>query len=214
MKTLVMVCLSAASVAQASLDWEREECHPAVHPTQASANSVFRFVNTGEKPVAITDVRITCGCLSPKLEKSVFAPGEAGKLLVGFDLRNRTGKQRKAVIVKTDDGIETRLYVECDIPWAYVPEPKKVLWKKGDNAPAKTVRLRNPGTLPIKLLSATSSCEGLPVELKSIREGFEYVVVITRETSAANARSVVRITTEPPPGLTKSKTIKLYVHAQ
>jgi hypothetical protein len=74
--------------------------------------------------------------------------------------------------------------------------------------------LRNPNAIPIKLLSVSSSNELLPAELKTIREGFEYEVVVLRKPGAVNARAVIRIRTEPPPGLTESKSIKLYVSAR
>jgi len=42
----------------------------------------FTFVNRGTAPVEITEVRPTCGCLTPQLAKRIFAPGEEGTLLL------------------------------------------------------------------------------------------------------------------------------------
>lgn len=42
----------------------------------------FRFVNRGPDPVVITDLRPTCGCLTPRLEQRRFQAGEAGTLLL------------------------------------------------------------------------------------------------------------------------------------
>jgi len=214
MKILVLVCLFAGSAAQAALDWERKECCLVAHPTQVSVTAVFKFVNAGEKTVTIAEMQTRCGCLSSRLKQRSFASGEAGELVVDLDLRNRIGRQGKTLVVRTDDGVSTKLHVACEIPRAYVAEPRRVLWRKGDDAASKTVRLLNSGTLPIKLLSITSSCDGLPAELKPVREGFEYAVVITRKPDITKTRSVVRIATEPPPGLSESKPIKLYVHVQ
>jgi hypothetical protein len=212
MRLFTTVCLLMAGSAQAALEWEGTVQTLEVHPTQVSAPAVFGFANAGKNTIAITDVRVSCGCLAPKLAQRTYGPGERGELQVDLDLRDRTGKQRKAIVVRTDDGSETTLYVECDIPPAYVPEPKLISWRKDDPSDTKTVRLLNAGSIPIKLLSIASSHAGLPAELKTIRAGFEYEVVVTR--GSANARSVIRITTEPPPGQTASKTIKLYAYVQ
>lgn len=213
MRRLALLFVLAATGTHAGLQWQVTEQIIHVHPTQVSTNAVFRFSNTGKEPVTLSQVKVTCGCLAPKLAKRTYAPGESGELEIKFDLRNRTGKQRKAAMVAASDGSETKLHVEADIPAGYVLEKKMIRWSTGDTAQTKTVPLVNPGAAPIKLLSATSSHEGLSAELKTIREGFEYNVLITRQTKGS-ARSVIRIKTAPPPGQTASKTIKLYVHTQ
>jgi hypothetical protein len=213
MKWVGIACLLAASGAVAELKWERLERRLEVHPVQVSASAVFRFTNTGKKPVTITDVRLTCSCLSKTLARRSCAPGETGELTIGFDLRDRAGPQRKAVIVRADDGSETRLYVECDVPAVYVPKQKIIRWSKDDSAQTKTIPLVNAGTLPVRLLSVTSSHKDIPARLNTVRDGFEYEVVIQRRASVSNVRSVIRIATEPRPGQSESKTIRLYVHA-
>ncbi|MHB1425294.1 MAG: DUF1573 domain-containing protein [Gemmataceae bacterium] len=42
----------------------------------------FVFTNRGSEAVEITDVRPSCGCLAPKLEKRCLQPGESGELLL------------------------------------------------------------------------------------------------------------------------------------
>jgi hypothetical protein len=42
----------------------------------------FLFVNRGIEAVEITDVRPSCGCLAPKLDKRRIQPGESGELLL------------------------------------------------------------------------------------------------------------------------------------
>ena len=42
----------------------------------------FTFTNRGAAAVEITDMRSTCGCLSPRLEKRTLGPGETATLLL------------------------------------------------------------------------------------------------------------------------------------
>lgn len=213
MRILLALCMLSLT-AHAALEWETQSITLQVHPTQVCADAVYRFSNTGQEPVTINETKVSCGCLAPKLTKRTFQPGESGELTIKFDLRNRSGKQKKSTVVSMSDGKTVTLAMSVDIPKAYNIAPIMMKWVKGATNETKTAKLENPNKQPIKILSATSSHRDLPVELKTIREGFEYEVVVTKKPSAFNARSVVRLQTEPPPGLKEAKILKFYVHAQ
>ena len=213
MKTLIAFCLLTLT-ARAGLKWEHEKIALEVLPAQLETVAVFRFSNAGKKPVTIREIKVSCGCLAPKPARKTYGPGECGELTVRFDLRNRTGPQSKSVAVTTSDGQRTTLTLSADIPVAYHIAPIMMKWVEGNAAKTKTARLTNPNKMPIRILSATSSHKDLPVELKTVREGFEYEVVVMRRTEARNIRAVVRIQLEPPPGLKEAKTPRFYVHVQ
>lgn len=40
----------------------------------------FDFVNRGKAPVRIIDVKSSCGCLTPRLDRRSYAPGDAGSI--------------------------------------------------------------------------------------------------------------------------------------
>lgn len=214
MKSYILFAVLVSATAGAQIEWKQTEVELKVHPTQISAEAVFEFTNTGDEPVSFSDIGISCGCLSTKPLKKSYASGESGRLVVMYNLRNRVGSQRKHIRADVSDGQHADLSISVNIPPSYIVEPRLLHWRKGDDAAQKTIRLRNPNALPIQLLSLKSSHEGLPAELKTIRDGFEYEVVVSRLPGAVNARSVIRIETEPPPGLNESKIINLYVFAR
>ncbi len=45
----------------------------------------FRFRNTGDHTVNVTDLKPSCGCLNPKLDKRVYAPGDRGEFFLKID---------------------------------------------------------------------------------------------------------------------------------
>ena len=48
--------------------------------------TVFKFTNTGDAPLIITDAKSSCGCTVPDYPKNTpIAPGETGELLVKFN---------------------------------------------------------------------------------------------------------------------------------
>ncbi len=212
MKLFIITCLLATS-ATAALEWDQTEVNLQVHAVQLDADAVFRFKNTGRETIALEDVKVTSGSLAPTLEKRAYAPGETGELKVRFDLRGRTGAQKKAVIVQTSAGATARLNIGVDIPKAYSVAPIMMKWAETNAAPTKTAKLVSAAAEPIKLLAAVSSNPAVVVELKTLREGFEYEVVVTRPPAGENLRAVIRIHSEPPPGFTEGKALKFYVHA-
>ena len=46
---------------------------------------VFRFTNTGDGPVAVVDVAVSCRCLSAEYTRTVVRPGESGQVTLVCD---------------------------------------------------------------------------------------------------------------------------------
>ncbi|MBN2703592.1 MAG: DUF1573 domain-containing protein [Pontiellaceae bacterium] len=201
----------AASTAGAGIEWEQVDLVLPVAPTQVSTTAVYKFTNTGDEPITISHVQVTCGCLEPSLSHETYGPGEKGELNILFDLRQYSGPQDRYVIVEMSDGSYQELTMSVDIPKAYIAEPRLIEWDKGDDALQKTIRMTNANTNSIKLLSIKSSNEAaLPAQLKTVREGFEYEVIVTRNVPDTRERAIFRIATEPPPGETEARTITFY----
>lgn len=54
--------------------------------TQGTAQETkFKFTNTGNAPLIITNAKSTCGCTVPEYPKAPIGPGETGELLVKFN---------------------------------------------------------------------------------------------------------------------------------
>lgn len=213
MKKHILLLLLGTATAGARIAWKQTETTLQVHPTQTSVDAVFEFTNTGDESLSFSNIEITCGCLVAKPLKPSYAPGETGELVIVLNLQNRYGKHQKAVFAHTPDGQKTELTISADIPRAYTFGSPLITWNKGDDSPEKRVVLRNPNAIPIQLLSITSSNKLLPAEFKTIRDGFEYEVVVQRMPGAVNARAVIRIQPEPPPGLAESRAIIFYASA-
>lgn len=47
--------------------------------------TAFKFTNTGNAPLIITDAKSSCGCTVPNPPKEAIAPGESSELLVKFN---------------------------------------------------------------------------------------------------------------------------------
>ncbi|SIS70718.1 DUF1573 domain-containing protein [Belliella pelovolcani] len=59
----------------------------------------FVFENTGDVPLVISNVAVTCGCTAPNWPKTPIAPGAKGEMKVVFNSAGKMGKQNSVVRV-------------------------------------------------------------------------------------------------------------------
>ncbi len=63
------------------------------------ASHVFKFRNTGNEPLIISNAKATCGCTVPNWPKDPIPPGETGEIEVVFNSKGRSNKQNKKVTI-------------------------------------------------------------------------------------------------------------------
>ncbi len=59
----------------------------------------FRFKNTGNKPLIVTNANASCGCTVPEKPEKPVMPGEMGFIKVKFNSDRRPGQTSKSVHV-------------------------------------------------------------------------------------------------------------------
>jgi hypothetical protein len=59
----------------------------------------YRFVNTGNKPLIVTEARASCGCTVPEKPTEPIQPGDTGYIKVKFNSEKRVGQANKTVTV-------------------------------------------------------------------------------------------------------------------
>jgi len=63
-------------------------------------NFIYKFKNTGEKPLVLSQVTANCGCTVPQTwPREPIGPGEKGEISVSFDSNGREGTQTKVISV-------------------------------------------------------------------------------------------------------------------
>ena len=93
---LILIFSITVSVAQPQIVFDNknhdfgtfeEETGPVTHD--------FRFVNSGNEPLVLQNVRSTCGCTVPKYTREPIAPGDSGSIKVTYNPKGRPGKFSK-----------------------------------------------------------------------------------------------------------------------
>ncbi|MFK8104868.1 MAG: DUF1573 domain-containing protein [Saprospiraceae bacterium] len=85
---------------------------------------IYKFKNTGDEPLIISNAKGSCGCTVPDWPKDPIAVGSTGEIKVVFDSKNKPGNQTKRVTVTAN----------TDPPQSYLTI--KGVVNKDPNAPA------------------------------------------------------------------------------
>ncbi len=82
------------------ITWDKNT-HDFGSMTQGDAvEHTFKFTNTGNEPLIITNVQVSCGCTTPKgWPRDPVMPGGKGELTVGFNSAGKMGAQTKPVTI-------------------------------------------------------------------------------------------------------------------
>ena len=67
----------------------------------ADGKKIFKFTNTGNIPLIISQVKASCGCTIPKKPDAPIGPGKSGEIIVRYDTK-RVGPFRKTIRVYTN----------------------------------------------------------------------------------------------------------------
>ncbi len=107
MKRLFLILMMGTAVVAASaqgrgavISWETAT-HDFGEVAQGDkVEHTFRFKNTGNEPLIITNVQVTCGCTTPKgWARDPIGPGQLGELTIAFNTAGKFGKQNKVVTI-------------------------------------------------------------------------------------------------------------------
>lgn len=106
---LTVMALLAASVANTApqVVWIKDSHDFGTFKEECGeVTCTMQFVNTGDVPVVVTDMRVTCGCTTPRYPKEAVAPGDTAAVTVTYSALGRPGRFKKKVYVYTDADTE------------------------------------------------------------------------------------------------------------
>jgi Protein of unknown function (DUF1573) len=69
----------------------------------------FKFTNTGNQPLLITNIQTSCGCTTPQWPRDPIMPGGKGELKVGFNSTGKMGKQIKVLPIISNSATEASI---------------------------------------------------------------------------------------------------------
>jgi hypothetical protein len=59
----------------------------------------FNFENTGDAPLLITNIKVTCGCTATDWSRDPILPGASSSITVSFNSTGKLNKQNKVITI-------------------------------------------------------------------------------------------------------------------
>jgi hypothetical protein len=95
----------------------------------ADGNCEFKFKNTGDEPLVLSNVRSSCGCTIPKWPKEPILPGQTAAIQVSYDTK-RIGAINKQITVLSN---ATENTLTLSIKGTILQKPDEILPEKPVN---------------------------------------------------------------------------------
>jgi hypothetical protein len=76
---------------------------------------VFKFENTGNEPLILSNVQTTCGCTAPSWPREPIAPGASADLTVKFSSAGKMGNVTKVITIVSNAGATTTVKIQTNI---------------------------------------------------------------------------------------------------
>lgn len=89
-------------------DFVSEEIDYGKIQQHADGVRVFKFTNTGDAPIVISNAKGSCGCTVPTYPKNVIMPGETGEINVKY-ATDRIGAFTKTVTLTSNASEPTKV---------------------------------------------------------------------------------------------------------
>lgn len=100
--TLTALAQAPAAAPKPQITFEKAT-HDFGDITQGDVVScTFRFKNTGNAPLIISDIQVTCGCTQPSKPKGPIMPGKSDEISVSFNSAGKIGKQNKVITIRSN----------------------------------------------------------------------------------------------------------------
>lgn len=198
-----LLLLFAIFPASAALEFET----PAIKVDAGLNDKVvtrdFKFTNSGDKAVRITQADAGCSCLAVEVAEGKFsyAPGESGVLRATFEVGSFQGTVDKQINVWLEGDPEekpsTSLKMSVHIPVIIKVEPKSLKWKVGETAEAKVIDVAMDYEKPIHVTAVATSNDSFSAELITVEDGKHYQIKVTPQKGTDSpGLNIVRIETD------------------
>jgi hypothetical protein len=200
---LIMAVLAAGTaVLPAQLVFEKTLIELHLSPDAEKASADFSFKVAGDREVEIAEYEAPCSCLEAKISdngKLRWKPGETGTVKGLFSMGNFTGTVDKMVVLRMKGEVtpSVKLTVRLHIPELLKITPAKSLfWEQGGTVAPQTFKIKVANDEPVKIVDVSGTNEQFGIELKTVKDGWEYEIVVTPKTLDERAFGLIRIRTD------------------
>lgn len=195
---LFLSLLCAPLLAHAGIEFESTSITATAGVEDETVGFKFKFKITGDKPVRITNIEPSCGCLEAMSPKSEYQPGESGELNATMKVGAIEGEALKPITITTNDPKKQSIQLDCvvNVPKIYEFTPITTSWEMGEEPTTKILTLKVLSKDPINVLKYASTRENMQAEMVVVKPGREYQIKLTPKSTAQPELGLLTIETD------------------
>ena len=199
---LTLLCPQA--IGGTGLTFVSDRMSVTVKPDAKKVSLPFVFENKTKRTIKIASYDSACSCISARIEKGKMAyePGEKGKIVVDFALGSFSGLQEKTLMLwttdDTPDNPSSILTSAITIPVLFEISPTTLFWEQNGEGKKQSLKIKVHNDKPIKILKHSGTNKNFSYEIKTIREGWEYEIVVTPQSVDSPGMGIIKLTTDSP----------------
>lgn len=81
----------------------------------SDGSRLFSFINEGDAPLLITNVKTTCGCTVPSYSKAPILPGESGEIQIKYNTKKLGAFTKTITVMSNAEGGNKILKIKGNI---------------------------------------------------------------------------------------------------
>lgn len=144
---------------------------------------MFVFTNVGNQVLEIKDIQSTCGCTTSETWARRVEPGKTGSIPIELFTVNYSGRIEKSLTVLCNDTNqpEVTLRIQGAVWWPVEVVPQSAVLTGLLDSPTNrvaSVRILNHEEEPLTLSEAQSNLRAIAAELRTIKPGQEYELLV------------------------------------
>lgn len=99
---LVFLLFLGSFISAQSITFSQDQIDYGIIKKNSDGNQIFKFTNTGDKPLIISNVKSSCDCSVLSWTRTPILPGKSGEINVKYNTKN-LGKFSKSIEVFSND---------------------------------------------------------------------------------------------------------------
>jgi len=168
-----------------------------IYETSGVVSAKFKFKNTGDKPLFISEVNVSCGCTTPEYSKDTIQPGDSSVIIARYDPAGRPGSFDKSIhiVFNNNRGFSTFIKIKGIVLSVVKPEKKKYSILYGSTSFSNTtfefgdikenreytasIKISNDGLNVVKILGVQDMTKEFTLEYpKELKPGDSAVLIL------------------------------------
>jgi hypothetical protein len=172
--------------------------------SQTVHTCTFDFTNTGDAPLIIYHVQVTCGCTVPDYTQTPIQPGECGRIQVTYRAGRGSGNHVKYLLVYSNatDAPQVQLEIQACVETIVECEPLRIHfldWQPGETSKQKELHIKlNPSyATRFQVINFEPTTPLVHVELIEDTPTYKVLLIQLNRTELENQISSTATQTNP-----------------